>query len=80
MVGDETESVTVQVEDGRVERLAQAGGALHHGIEYRLDVRRRAGDDAEDRAGRRLLRERGCQLAVCFAWSSVSSRAFSAAS
>ena len=55
VMGDEEEPVAVLVPDGRVERLAQASGALRHGVEHGLDVGRRARDDAQDLAGRGLL-------------------------
>src|SRR5712692_8976443 len=54
-MGDEEEPVAVLAPYGGVERLTQAGGAFGHGVEQRLDVRRRAADDAEDLARRRLL-------------------------
>src|SRR5205807_10319977 len=41
---------------------AQAHRALHDGLEDRLDVGRRAGDDAEDLARCRLLLERPREL------------------
>ena len=41
-VGDEKEAVAVSAEDAGILRLTQAGGALRHRIEDRLDVRRRA--------------------------------------
>ena len=47
-----------------VERLAQASGALRHGVEHGLDVGRRARDDAQDLACRRLLLQRLGQVAV----------------
>jgi hypothetical protein len=58
VMGDEEEPVAVPAPDGGVERLAQARGALRHGVEHRLDVRRRARDDAKNLARRRLLLQR----------------------
>jgi hypothetical protein len=64
VMGDEKEAFAVAAEDAGVLRLAQAGGALRHGVENRLDVSRRAADDAQDVAGGGLLVERRGELAV----------------
>ena len=55
--------VAVDQEHARVRRLAQVRGALGDGVEHRLHVGRRARDDAQDLADRRLLLERVLQLA-----------------
>ena len=57
---------------------AERAHALHHGIEHRLQVGRRAADDAENLAGRGLLLQRLGQLALR-ACSSSNSRTFSIA-
>src|SRR5262249_3466908 len=44
--------------------VAESSRTLRDGIKHRLDVGRRAGDDAQDLARRRLLLERLGQLAV----------------
>jgi len=64
VMSDEQKLLAVPAEDGGVERLAQAGGALRDGVEHRLDVCRRAADDAQDLAGRRLLLQRFREIAV----------------
>src|SRR5258705_6682381 len=56
-MAEEEEPIAVLTVDGGVERLAEASGALRHGVEHRLDVGGRARDDAEDLARRRLLFE-----------------------
>jgi hypothetical protein len=63
-MGDEKEAVAVSAEDAGGLRLAQAGGALRHRVEHRLDVRRRARDDSEDLARRCLLRQGLGQLRI----------------
>ncbi len=45
VMGDQEEPVVVPAEDGGVQRLAQAGGALRNGVEHGLNVGRRAADD-----------------------------------
>ena len=57
-MGDEAQPVVLPTEDRGVERLAQTGGGLRHGIEDGLDVRGRAGDHAEDLGRGRLLLQR----------------------
>ena len=57
MMGDEEESVACEPEDGGILGLAEAARAGRHGVEYRLDVNRRAADDLEDLGGGRLLLE-----------------------
>jgi len=64
VVSDEAESIVVQPEDRGVRRLAQPSRALGHGVEHRLDVGRRAADDAQDLARRRLLLQRLGEVAV----------------
>ena len=54
-VSDETEPVTVNLEDRGIQGVAQTGGAPQHCREHGLDVGRRAGDHAEDLGRRRLL-------------------------
>ena len=66
VVSDEPELLALPAEDGGVERLAEARGALRQGIEHRLDVRRRAADDPKDLAGRCLLLQRLAHLGVRF--------------
>ena len=50
-----SEILTFQAEDRRVRRPAHPGGVLDDGLQNRLQVCRRARDDAQDLAGRRLL-------------------------
>ena len=42
----------------RIGCVAQPRGIFGNGIQHRLDIRRRAGDDAQDFARRRLLLQR----------------------
>ena len=58
--------LTVSATNHRITRVAQPGRALGDRIKHRLNIRRRAGDDAEDFACRRLLLQRLCQIAVAF--------------
>ena len=62
-VGHPAQHVALDPEDEHVGRAAQLSRALGHRVQHRLDVRRRAGDDAQDLGGRRLLLERLGQLA-----------------
>ncbi len=55
VMGDEVREVPVSAEHGGVQRVAQASGTLRDRVEHRLDVGRRARDDAQDLGGRRLL-------------------------
>src|SRR5262249_4546509 len=59
---DEGQPVAVDAEDRRVDRRAEAGGALGNRVEHGLDIRRRVGDHAQDLAGGRLLIERVSEL------------------
>src|SRR5215831_11787496 len=58
----EQQTITFPTEDGGVEGLAQASCALRYGIEHWLDVSRRARDDAQDLARRRLALQRVFRL------------------
>jgi hypothetical protein len=60
----QVDQIAVETENAGVARLAQPRGASRDGIEDRLDVRRRAADDAQNLTGGRLLVERLRQLAV----------------
>ena len=64
MIGHQAQSVTVHTEDRGIERLTQARGARGHGIEDGLHIRRRAADDAQDLARRRLLLQGLGEVAV----------------
>jgi hypothetical protein len=55
VMGDKAQVIAVPPEDRGVEPVAQTDGALGDGVEYRLDVRWRTRDDAEDLGRRRLL-------------------------
>ncbi len=44
--------------------ITEPGGILRNDIQYRLDIRRRAGDDAQNFAGRGLLFQRFGELTV----------------
>src|SRR5262245_25057196 len=48
--------------NSRVAGIAQARSVFSHGVQHRLDVRRRAGDHAQDLAGPGLLCETLLQL------------------
>ncbi|MFZ0403469.1 MAG: hypothetical protein WAL03_20555, partial [Pseudolabrys sp.] len=51
-------NITISKVDRCTERFAQAGGALDHGIQYRLHSDLRLADDLQDLRGRRLLLKR----------------------
>jgi hypothetical protein len=57
-MGDETQALAVDPEDGGVDGLTEPRGALHHGVQHWLNVRRRLANHAEDLARRRLLFQR----------------------
>jgi hypothetical protein len=57
VMGGRVELVAVAAKDDGVECLAQPSGAFRQRVEHRLDVRRRATDDAQNLARRRLLFE-----------------------
>jgi hypothetical protein len=48
-------SFSVDAADHSILRVAQSGGILRDDVQHRLDVRRRAGDDAKNLTGRSLL-------------------------
>src|SRR5215471_20696253 len=54
-MSDEEKPIVFPSEDLGIRRLAEPSRALRHGIEYRLDFRRRARDHLQDVAGSRLL-------------------------
>src|SRR5207247_309965 len=60
----EVNPLTVEAGDRGHLGLAQPDRAFADDVEYRLQVRRRSGDHAQDLAGRRLLFERLGHLAV----------------
>src|SRR5215469_13371230 len=62
MVGDEVLKLSVEAEDGGELRVAEPHRASCYGIEYRLDVGRRAGDHSQHFAGRGLLLQRLARL------------------
>jgi hypothetical protein len=55
VVSGEVEEGTVEPEDEAALGLAQSGSASRDRVEDRLDIGRRAGDDAQDLASGRLL-------------------------
>jgi hypothetical protein len=57
-MGNGHQPIAVRPPNGRVVRLAQAHRVSADGVEHGLNVGRRAGDDAEDRAGSHLLFQR----------------------
>src|SRR5437660_4057206 len=58
VMGNRDELVVFPLKDGGVVRVAQASGGLGHGVEYRLNVGRRARDHSQDLRSRRLLVQR----------------------
>src|SRR5688572_31880290 len=50
--------IAIELADNGIIRLAQARGVFGHSIQYRLDLRRRTGDHAQNLARRRLLLQR----------------------
>jgi hypothetical protein len=56
--------VPIAKEDDGVERLAEAGGTGDDRVQHRLDVGRRAADDAQDLRGGGLLLQRLVALAL----------------
>jgi hypothetical protein len=64
VVRDELEGVPVHAEDKRIVGTANPGRILRDGIHDRLKLGRRARDDPEDLAGRRLLLKRLGQVAI----------------
>jgi len=57
MVSHEVEQLSVVSEDAGDLRIAEARRAVRDGVKDRLDIRRRAGDHAQNLARRRLLLE-----------------------
>src|SRR5215475_867463 len=55
IVGNEVDQLAVEAKDRRKESLAEAVGALGDGLEHRLNIGRRGGDDPQDLTRRRLL-------------------------
>jgi len=64
VVGHASDLMTVITINQSILCLAYARGVLGHGIENRLEVGRRAGDDAQNFARRSLLRERLSKVMV----------------
>ena len=58
MLGCEMDKLSVESEYPAVRGFAQAGHVLGDGIEYRLGIAGRVGDDAEHFGGRSLLLQR----------------------
>ncbi len=58
MVSIEAQVISVEAEDARVVRSAEARGASDHRVEHGLQVRGRAADRSQDLARRRLLLQR----------------------
>src|SRR5215467_7224988 len=61
-MSDEEKPIAFASEDLGIRRLAEPSRALRHGIEHRLDFRRRARDHLQDVAGSRLLLQRLLRL------------------
>jgi hypothetical protein len=55
MMRDDDQMVSARAPNDGIERLAQPGGTLCHGIEHRLNISRRARDNAKDLGRGRLL-------------------------
>ena len=64
MLRDEPKELAFQRQIDGIGRPADPRGALGHDVEHRLEIGRRARDDPQDLAGRRLLLQRLGQLAV----------------
>ena len=58
VVGRDVNLLTVEPADEAIQPIAQAHGAPYDRVEDGLDIGRRARDDAQDLAGRRLLLQR----------------------
>ena len=58
------EGVAIDTIDRSISRITQPRGILRDHIQHRLDIRRRAGDDAQNLARRGLLLQRFGELAV----------------
>ena len=56
--------VSVEAEDARVVRSAEARGALDHRVEHGLQIRRRAADRPQDLTRRGLLFQRFGQIGI----------------
>src|SRR5262245_15804673 len=65
-MGGQMEQPAVVADHQRGLSAAERQGAAGDGVEYRLRVRRRSGDDAKDLSGGRLLLQRLGQHAVLF--------------
>jgi hypothetical protein len=58
MRGHQPKQITFNSKDLGVDRIAEVRGVLGHRVQYRLEIGRRARDDAQDLGGRRLLLQR----------------------
>jgi hypothetical protein len=63
-MGNRSQGLPVETEHGRIGGPAEARGTLDHGVQHRLETRRRGADDPEDLGRGRLLLERLGQLPV----------------
>ena len=75
---DQLERIAFDESDDRIVRIADARGVLGNGVQHRLKIRRRAGDDTQDLTRRGLLLQRLGEVAVAPS-SSLNSRTFSMA-
>jgi hypothetical protein len=64
MVSIEAQVISVEAEDARVVRSAEARGASDHRVEHGLEVRGRAADRPQDLRSGRLLLQRLAQGAL----------------
>ena len=55
LMGHQTKNVALHNSNRRVVRTAQPGGAIRDGVQHRLDIRRRTGNDAKNFTRRSLL-------------------------
>jgi hypothetical protein len=65
VLGCEVDKLSVESEYPAVRGFAQAGHVLGDGIEYRLGIAGRVGDDAEHFGGRSLLLQRLNETLLC---------------
>src|SRR5215831_20279670 len=66
VLGCEVDKLSVESDYPAVRGFAQAGHVLGDGIEYRLCIAGRVGDDAEHFGGRSLLLQRLNETLLCF--------------
>jgi hypothetical protein len=63
-MGDHGKNITIDATDKSVTRVTQPRGTLRDRVQHRLNIRRRAGDHAQNVAGRSELLQRFVALAL----------------